>query len=276
MDLDLREAFDQGFGPEPAHRPVSDRLEAGHRAVRRRRLAGTVVTVAVAAAVGVGAVAVLGDGGHAPSQVATDRTPAVSWDEGELARYDDVGNLEIRPDATVLERIDSPYPPSAGMDRSVALALDYQGEESWLLMSWAVHSDGEVVETGGGASPGGAAGSLAEWAAEQVRLTMTPTPEDNDNAPGYLEFGDDGRLVSSHDIEILDQVLDPGFKDFVLQGEPSAAALLQGPDGKKWYVAIRDSGGLDVIAVPFKTGGPTLGDFVAYARQRYASGEGLR
>ena len=23
MELDLREAFDQGFGPEPAHRPVS-------------------------------------------------------------------------------------------------------------------------------------------------------------------------------------------------------------------------------------------------------------
>jgi hypothetical protein len=28
MDLDLRDTFDQGFGPEPAHRPVSDRIEA--------------------------------------------------------------------------------------------------------------------------------------------------------------------------------------------------------------------------------------------------------
>ncbi len=276
MDVELREALSNGFGPEPEHRPLVDRLDAGHRAVRRRRLAGAVVTVAVAAVVGVGAAAVLGDGGHAPSQVATDPAPAAGWDEGELARYDAEGNLEIRPEATVLERIDSPYPPSAGMDRSVALAVDYEGEEFWVLMSWAVHSDGEVVETGAGWRPGGAAGSLAEWVAEQVRINMTPTPEDNDNSPGYVEFGDDGRLVSSHDIEILDQVLDPGFKDFVLQGEPSAAALLQGPDGKKWYVAVRDSGGLDVIAVPFKTGGPTLGDFVAYARERYASGEGLR
>ena len=33
---------------------------------------------------------------------------------------------------------------------------------------------------------------------------------------------------------------------------------------------------VDVIAVPFKTGGPDLDAFVEYARQRYASGEGLR
>src|SRR5215207_6176626 len=60
MDMDLREAFDQGFGPEPVHRPVSERVEAGRRAIRRRRVAGAVVTVATAAVVGLGAVAVLG------------------------------------------------------------------------------------------------------------------------------------------------------------------------------------------------------------------------
>jgi hypothetical protein len=287
MDLELRESLTQGFGPEPGHRPLGDRLEGGQRAVRRRRIVGAVLTVAVASVVGLGAVAVLGGDGTAPAEVATDPTPspdatqpdpspAPGWDDGELARYDNAGNLEVRPGVTVLERIDSPYPASAGMDRSVALALDYQGEESWLLISWAVHSDGEIVETGAGWAPGGAAETLEDWVAEQVRLNMTPRQEDDDDSPGYVEFGDDGRLVSSHGIKILDQVLDPGFKDFVMRGEPSAAALLQGPDGKKWYVAVRDSGGLDAIAVPFETGGPTLDDFVAYARQRYASGVGLR
>ena len=288
MDVDLREALDRGFGPEPAHLPLTDRLDAGHRAVRRRRIAGAVVAVAVASVVGLGAVAVLGGDGGAPSQVATDPdttpetntdkhpdpTPPPGWDEGEFARYSDDGNLEVRPGATVLDRIDAPYPPGAGMDRSVALAVDYEGEEFWLLMSWAVHSDGGAVETGTGWGPGGAAGSFEDWVAEQVRINMTPTPEDN--SAGYVEFGDDGRLVSSHGVAILDQVPDPGFKDFVLEGEPSAAALLQGPDGKKWYVAVRDSGGLEVISVPFKRGGPDLDAFLDYARERYAGGEGLR
>ena len=135
MDVELREALTQGFGPEPDHRPLADRLEAGHRAVRRRRIAGAVVTVAVATVVGIGAVAVLG-GGDAASQVATDPTSdptvetAAGWDEGELARYDAEGNLEVRPGATVLDRIDSPYPPSAGMDRSVALDLELRRARS--------------------------------------------------------------------------------------------------------------------------------------------------
>jgi hypothetical protein len=89
MDVELREALSQGFGPEPEHRPLVDRLEAGHRAVRRRRLAGAMVTVAVAAVVGAGAVAFLGDGGPAPSQVATE--PATGWRDGEPARYDEQG-----------------------------------------------------------------------------------------------------------------------------------------------------------------------------------------
>ena len=46
--------------------------------------------------------------------------------------------------------------------------------------------------------------------------------------------------------------------------------------GKKWYVVVRDSGGLDVIATPFRTGGPDLDAFLDYAREKYASGEGLR
>src|SRR6185503_16396083 len=105
----------QGFGPEPAHRPVTDRIAAGHRAVRRRGIVGVVVTGLVASVVGLGAVAVLGDGGDTPARVATDPTveptaePAAHWDDGELARFDAGGHVEIRPGATVLDRVDEPY-----------------------------------------------------------------------------------------------------------------------------------------------------------------------
>jgi hypothetical protein len=142
-------------------------------------------------------------------------------------------------------------------------------------MTRTTQPDGSGSESGSGAVyPGGTDKSFEAWVAQQVERMTTPTPEDK--SAGYVKFGEDGRLVSSHEVEILDQVLDPGFKNFVLAGEPSAAALLQGPDGKKWYVAVRDSGGLDVIAVPFKTGGPTLDDFLAYARTKYDEGVGLR
>jgi hypothetical protein len=91
-----------------------------------------------------------------------------------------------------------------------------------------------------------------------------------------VHFAEDGWLVSTHGVEILDQVLDPPLKDFVLDGEPSAAALLQGPDGKKWYVLVRDIDGLETISTPFRTGGADLEEFLDYAREKYASGEGLR
>jgi len=74
MDVDLREALTQGFGAEPPHRPVADRVEAGHRAVRRRRLVGTALTVAVATVVGLGAVALLGQGSGGDLQLASDET----------------------------------------------------------------------------------------------------------------------------------------------------------------------------------------------------------
>jgi hypothetical protein len=39
---------------------------------------------------------------------------------------------------------------------------------------------------------------------------------------------------------------------------------------------VRDVDGLDTIAVPFRKGGPTMDDFLAFARQQYLNGEGLR
>ena len=279
MDMDLREAFDQGFGPEPAHRPVSERVEAGHRAVGRRRVAGTVLAAAVATVVGLGAVAVLGGAGNSPSQVAADPTahpttvPSDWEDEDELARFDSGGNLEVRPGVTVLERIDSPFPPSAGMDRSVGLALGDEGDVTWMLMTWNTDDDGHTSESGVAWAPG-ADGSFTEWVTEQVRLQTTPTPEDS--SAGYVEFAGDGSLVSSHGVQVLDQRHPVRLKDFTFGDEPTAAALLQGPDGKKWYVLVRDIDGVEVIAVPFKTGGPTLDDFLAYARTMYDEGVGLR
>ncbi len=175
MDVDLREAFEQGFGPEPAHRPVSERVEAGRRAVRRRRLTGTVVTVATAALAGWAVVAALGDGPEGTAQVVTDPTAAptteaaVPWTDGELARYTDDGELELRDGVTVLQRIDSPLPQDIAQ-RSVALALERDGQESWSCCSGG--ADGARPRPS--FHPGGAF-SHPRRAGSTSRCSSTPT-----------------------------------------------------------------------------------------------------
>jgi hypothetical protein len=271
MDVELREALDHGFGHEPPHRPVVDRLEAGHHAVRRRRLAGMVVAVACATAVGIGAATLSGAGDQAPqvadTQKPSDPNPSVDdvWD-GELARYDDTGHVELRPGVTVLRRIDEPYGDSSETRHSVALALEFQGAESWLMLTWEESADGSSASgSGAGAFP---EGSFDEWVEQNVSAN-------EDDSAGYIRFAEDGSLVSSHGVEILDQVHPVELKDVVVGEGATAAALLQGPDGKKWYVLVREAEEPRVTAVPFRTGGTDLEAFLLFVHERLWSGQGL-
>ena len=61
---DLMQRFEELRHNEPAHPPVRDRLDAGHRALRRRRTASGVATLAAVVVVGAGAWA-LGGGENA-------------------------------------------------------------------------------------------------------------------------------------------------------------------------------------------------------------------
>ena len=74
-------------------------------------------------------------------------------------------------------------------------------------------------------------------------------------------------------MEILDQVLNPDLPEsFAPAGARTAAALLQGPDGKKWYVLVRDVDGLDTNAVALPHGRqPDLDAFIDYARAEVRS-----
>jgi hypothetical protein len=275
MDLDLHDALDTGFGAEPPHRPLSARLEAGHRAVRRRRLAASLGCAAVVAAVALGA-ATLGGGGTVGNRVADDATPTSTttspeegWDDAEVARYSDDGQVEVRPGATVLQRIDDPLADPSDFNHSVALAVEFQGAETWLILDWKGNPEGSISATSALAEqPTG--GTFAQWVEDQVAAK-------EDKSAGYVRFTDDGSLVSTHGVEIVEQRVRPDLPaNFAPAGSTTAAALLQGPDGKKWWVLVRDFDGLDTIGVPFRTGGPTMDDFLAFARQKYVSGEGLR
>jgi len=272
MDLDLHESLTEGFGPEPPHRPVADRLVAGHRAVRRRRLAGAAVTVAVASVVGLGATMLANGNAGGNDQVATDPASTTEpapepWQGGELARYSDDGMVEVRPGVTVLHRIADPLGDPSDFNHSVALALEFRGSETWLILNWETDPNGGISEMAAAGGP--ADGTFADWVEQTVAAN-------EDNSGGYVDFAADGSLRSSHGVEILDQVLDPDLPEsFAPAGARTAAALLQGPDGKKWYVLVREVGGLDTNAVPFGMGGPNLEAFIEYARAKYLSGEGV-
>jgi hypothetical protein len=279
MDLDLREAFDQGFGPEPSHRSISERIEAGHRAVRRRRLAGTVVTAVAAAAVGLGAAVVVpGDSPEGASQVPggestatppTTAPPEVAWQDGELARYTPEGAVQLREGVAMLQRIDAPLPPDVAT-RSVALSLQHDGQETWWLLQW----DGPGSSASSSFHPGGAFATLADWVAEQVLLITHP---EQVGKVDYISFAEDGSLVSSQGVRILEQRHPIHLANFAGPRDRTAAALVRGPDDTKWYVLVREvDGEVDVQRVDYRNGGADLDSFLAIAMDAFANGDGLR
>ncbi len=92
----------------------------------------------------------------------------------------------------------------------------------------------------------------------------------------YVAFADDGTLrpVGDH-VELVRQVADPDLPDSYDGGLATAVAEVV-VDGTTYFVLARDPQQPDYIAVPASVGGPTLDDFLDYARVQYAGGEGLR
>jgi hypothetical protein len=63
VTTDLQEQLETGFGDEPPHRPIQERIAAGRRAVRRRRRFVTVGTITALAALALGPVLLRPDTG---------------------------------------------------------------------------------------------------------------------------------------------------------------------------------------------------------------------
>jgi hypothetical protein len=207
----------------------------------------------------------------APTAVATTASPTPSgrWPGDELARYTPDGAVQLRDGVTVLQRIEAPLPSEVAA-RSVALSLEQDGQETWWLLQW--HGRG----SSGSSSfhPGGAFATIDDWLEEQVLLNTHP---EKVGRVDYLTFAEDGSLVSSHGVQILEQEYPIQLKNFAGPRDRTAAALVQGPDDTKWYVLVRDlDGQLDVEKVDYGNGGPDLDSFLAFAKDAFANGDGLR
>ena len=112
--------------------------------------------------------------------------------------------------------------------------------------------------------------SLEDWVADQRSL------QGGEPARSYVEFADDGSLrPTGPDVVLVRQEADPDLPDNYGGGLDTAVAEVL-VDDVTYYVLARDPNNPDYIAVPAFIGGPTLADFLDYARQQYAGGEGLR
>ena len=275
----LQDELDRSFGDGPAQPSVGTHVEAGRRALRRRRSA----TVALGAVLvlGVGW-AVTGPGGSGPDtgeQIATDPSsaeapptvpplPDSAWEDGVAVRYRD-GEVELRPGTVVHQRIDNPYGYAPPRD-SVAFDLTFEGQRSWNLLELSRHR-----ESYSGTVPNNGWASFADWVADQTDLTTGG----DDGWPDTLRLTDQGELVATPGAEILQRTDDPQLgATFAAPGEPTGAAVVRAEDGQSYFVVWRVvEGTLDVITTPpGDVPGATFEELLTYARGKYASGEGLR
>jgi hypothetical protein len=277
MPGSLQQVIERSFGEGPEHRPIEDRVAAGRKAVRRRR--------AAAAAAGVAVVAVLGTTYAVAGPEASTRSgdvagnPSPRQDEltqrilmpGQLAAFVD-GQIVLRDGVSVLHEVEDPLGTDGGID-SVALALEYRSRETWQLLTY--HS-GEGV--GGGSitsqDPAKTTFSFEEWVANETATELRGP------AGNLVEFKNGGTLGPLPGTEILDQR--PGIDlgpTFARPDDPTAVAEVRFA-GDLWFVVARRLAHSQPEFIATRAadaeGAATIDEFLTFARQKYAGGEGLR
>lgn len=307
-DIDWQHELDSSFGS--GHDVATGQyVAAGRKAVRRRR---RLTAVVVTASVVVGGSAVWaaapdptmrGDGPVAtqppspepePDQRrdddrdrATDRErpgsqPTMTVYEefiGNPATIDQDGELKLSPlTDEVLERVPNPmgYGPAEG--RSFGLRVIYRGVEKYSLV--AGNLDGSSVSL----NTNTATGDFASWLADKVSVqrsldvynradapdtSITETPEE------WLALGPAGSIESASPFVAVMAVRDVDLGEgFAMEADRTGVARLQ-VAGSTELVAWRVvAGELEVVRGPGRF--DSLDAFVDWARQQYASGEGMR
>lgn len=271
----LQDEIERSFGDGPAHRPVDDRLQAGRRAVRRRRATTAVAALAVVAVVGASYSVVEGVGGDGAGSVASQGEAGEDpndemFMEGQLATYD-AGEIVIRPGVQVVRKVENPLgftPP----DTSVGLVLEYRGETTWMLMDWS--TDGRTA--GGGATSEVAGRDFSAfdlWLDHQVRFYKS-----NGRGLELVAFDGSGALTASEPgVDVLEQRAEPAMpRSFAAPREETAVARVTW-NGDPWFVLARRLPGYEQHAEYFPTesvvadGATTIDEFLAWARVEYAN-----
>lgn len=274
----LQDELERSFGDGPERLPVGTHLEAGRRALRRRRAATAALGTVLVLGASYAAVAGLGPSEPTTGEVLTESTPSptmpsptqeVGWDLGPV-RYRD-GVLDVHPDAVVHERIDNPYGDAPPRD-SVAFDITFEGRRTWIIARTdGVDEDSEELTE---SLPSVHEGSFGDWVAAQVAEAF-PQPV----WPVTLVLDDQGAVVASPGSEVLQRTDDPQLGPvFARPDQPTGAAVVRAAeDGKGYFVIWRVvDGELEVFTVPpADVVGATFPELLSYVRGKIARQEGL-
>lgn len=249
--MDLKEFLDEAATSGPAHRPISDRVTAGRRAVRTRRAR---TAVALAALVAVAGTAWIALPDESPTQLAAADGPTAPpiWPSADSwAAINEDGEVTLRPGIEVRERFDDV------VDGLPSVALDLiRGDEHQFVLLW-ITDNGVVNER---VEPG--VGALNEFVVDSQRVVDGELPmavgTGGDYASLPLVAYRNGELWLVQGAEIIAAVEEPiaGWCGIW----PSHAVEIA-YQGTRYYAALTEGncGGSFGQARP----GQTLGDFIA-------------
>lgn len=304
-EIDWQHELDRSFGAGE-DRPPAHYVVVGHGAVRRRRAAAVVLTASIVLG-GTAAWAVSpGSSPRGEAPVATQGPAPADEDASggeeqrqdrrrsleELrrageARVDFLGNpaaladggLVLAPrSGPVLERVPNPmgYTPAQGS--SLAIRVMFRGRETYSLMAAFPDSTSTMTNDASGDFQGWLAGVVASQRTLDVANGVTPSSGDTSDASDapWLALAPDGSVRAASSDVVLTEVrsdvdLGPAFAD----GATRTGAVRALVDGRTVYAVFRVvDGALDVV--PGGGRFESMSAFLSWARDQYASGQGLR
>lgn len=272
------------FGPDRTVAVVvaGRRARTRHRAVVGTAALGVVLLVGGGLALG----AAGGDRASTGPTVATDppasarrASTSPSPDPGQAAAEPGLlpgervaltldGRLLVRPGVEVLQRVRDPLgstPPA----HSLGLAVRDGDTTYWYLLD----SDGRTGTGSSSDEARRALPTLRDWLHDQAAVRS------GQPALALVRFTADGRLAPRDGVRLVQQRTGVRLgNDFAGPDDPTAVAEVHWR-GATWFVAARRLPGSDPEYLPTagSIAGPTLDDFLVYARARYSeSGAGLR
>jgi hypothetical protein len=301
-DIDWQHELDSSFGSghdlSPGHY-----VAAGRTAVRRRR--ATAVVLAAAVLVGGGTAWAVAPGGSTRSDAPIARSGPAPTKEpetraerkerlrelkaardaqrekpdflGEPATLDADGLVLASGAGPVLERVPNPMGYTRAQGQSLGIRVMFEGREKYMLL--ARHADGGT-SVGTNDASGDFAGWLAGRVASQHYLDVAngdvgPPPTTTDTDPSrWLRLGPDGDVVAGKGAVLLEEQPTADLGDFALGTDHSAAVRVLVDEVARFAAYRVIDGELEVVAAPGSF--DSMGAFVDWAREQYASGEGMR
>jgi hypothetical protein len=281
MSTDLQDLLETSFGEGPAHRPIDERLLAGRRALRRRRIVATGATAAAVAALVLTPLAA-GRLHGSPEQLPVTRpsqspidlpiAPAARVDQGSLPLLFLHGTLYRRDSTVTVERLIRPV--DRGRPHTAAALLSIEGVPAWVYAAGS--SAGHLSAPEGGTT-------LADWAQQQLHDTTTIAPghtyADNPITREHSPVAFDGdRLVAKPGARITERIDDPAYSSSAIPSSCTARAAAVTDAGTDLFVLgyTCPHGAWDLFTEAAGPRADSLPAWLAAVKAAQDGGEGVR